>query len=109
MESSGYFFISTLARLSTAARNILINKLMKYRLDKRTVRWTEIRLNCQAQRVTVSGTKSSWRLVTNDVPQEFVLVPVLFSAFVNDLEGGRVYTLGKFADDTKLGSGCYVK
>jgi len=41
-------FISSSARLSTASCNILINKLMKYRLGKRTVRWTEIILNCQA-------------------------------------------------------------
>lgn len=47
---------------NTASDNILIDK---YRLDKRTVRWTENRLNYCSQRVEISGTKSSQRPVTS--------------------------------------------
>lgn len=33
----------------TVTHNILLDKLMKYRLDKWTVRWTEKWLNCWTQ------------------------------------------------------------
>jgi len=51
----------------TVSHNILIGKLWG-RLDKWSVRWIENWLNGRAQRVQMSGTKSSWRLVASDVP-----------------------------------------
>lgn len=53
----------------TVSCNILIDKLMKYGLDKWTVRWSENWLNCQAESVVISSTKSTWRLFTSDVLQ----------------------------------------
>lgn len=39
----------------------------------------------------------------NDIPQEWVLVPVLFIIFVGNMDSGIKCTLSKSADDTELG------
>jgi len=53
----------------TVSHSILLGKLRKCGLDEWSVKWIENWLNGQTQRVVISGTKSSWRLVISDVPQ----------------------------------------
>ena len=75
---------------------------MKYALDKQTVRWTENWLNSWAQRIVISGAKSSWRQVTSGVPQRLIVGLILFNIFTAKLGAGTESIVSKFAVDTKL-------
>lgn len=48
----------------------------------------------------IHSTKSSWKLVTGDVPQVLILSPLPLKIFNNDSDNGAACTLNKFPDDT---------
>lgn len=86
----------------TVSYNVPIGKLIKRGLVKWTMRQSENWLNCHAQRIVISGTKSIWRPVTSGVHQWSILRPVLFTIFINDQGDVAGCTLSKFADYTSL-------
>ena len=62
-------------------------------------------INCltdRKQRVVVDGEVSSWKSVLSGVTQGYVLGPILFLVYINDLEEGVTGSIFKFADDSKL-------
>lgn len=87
---------------STASHKVLTDQLMRYNPGQWTAQRVDNQLNCQAQRVLISGTKSSCSPVNSYAPQETLMGPILFNVFINGLDDGRERTLSTFADDTKL-------
>ena len=64
--------------------------------------WIADFLNDRYQRVTVRGQSSESHSVKSGVPQGSVLGPLLFLAYVNDLDDYCMSNILKYADDTKL-------
>ena len=54
------------------------------------------------QRVALNGCTSSWSEVDSGVPQGYVLGPLLFLVYINDIDDNIINKLSKFADDTNL-------
>jgi len=76
----------------------LLVKLHSFGIRGGTLRW----VSCRLQRVTLSGTQSSWRAVTSAVPQGTVLGPLLFLLYINDTASDIRSEIRLFADDCKL-------
>ena len=80
----------------------LIFKLRKLSINEKIVRWIESWLSGRRQRVVIEGIESGWEEVWSGVPQGSVLGPILFIAFINDIDENVLSRVLKFADDTKL-------
>ena len=50
----------------------------------------------------MGGKCSGWLIVLNGAPKGSVLGPLLFCAYINDLDDGMSSKISKFVDDTKI-------
>jgi hypothetical protein len=80
----------------------LLNKLEGYIITGKILGWIKNFLTDCKQKVVLNGSHSDWTEVTSGIPQGSVLVPILFTIYINDLPD-VVYNMAKtFADDIKL-------
>jgi len=83
---------------------ILIHKLKAYNLDPQVVEWIISFLYNRKQRIRLNNTFSEWKQVISGIPQGFILGPLLFLIYVNDIQkicksGSDLYL---YANDSKL-------
>jgi ribonuclease P/MRP protein subunit RPP40 len=79
-------------------------KLKKYGIRKDLLHWCKAYLSYRTQRVVLGNNISLWKLVTSGVPQGYVLGPLLFVIYVNDLIDGikNSCKMYKVINDTKI-------
>ncbi len=77
-------------------------KVKQLGIDGTIHEWIENWLRNRKQRIVINGTASDWAAVTSGVSQGSVLGSVLFTIYVNGIDGGLNNIISKFANDTKI-------
>ena len=80
----------------------LLHKARCMGIEGRLFDWLCDYLKDRKIRVVLNGQKSEWKNTTAGVPQGYILGPLLFLIFVNDITEGIESDIHLFADDTSL-------
>ena len=81
----------------------LLHKLKKtYDINGNFLMWFEDYLNDRNQKVLINGKSSSQKPVLAGIPQGFVLGPLLFIIYINDISDDLTGLAPRFAKDTSL-------
>jgi intein/homing endonuclease len=80
----------------------LLFKLKQSVISGNLFNWFKNYLSGRSQRVVINGSNSDWLSINAGVPQWFILDPLLFIIFINDIVHGIDAQIKLFADDTSL-------
>ena len=80
----------------------LLHKLEVYGIQDKLLMWFKHFLVGRQQCVVLNNIQSSWSTVTSGVPLGFLLGPLLFTIFVNNIPHIVRSDVYLFADDIKL-------
>lgn len=98
---AGAVFLDLKKAFDTVNHNILISKLAKFNLSKKTLSWFESYLKGLEQCVVINSVRSTFLKIKTGI-QGTVLGPILFSLYINDLPDVVCPDIGllMYADDT---------
>ena len=96
-------FVDLQKAFDTVDHKILLSKLSHYGINGFANKWLESYLTNRSQSVTLSGCTSDDQNITCGVPQGSILVPLLFTMYINDMHKAfNECLVHHFADDTNL-------
>ena len=96
-------FVDLHKAFDTVDHSILLSKLCHYGIRGLTNEWFESYLANRKQFVSINGFVSSTSSIASGVPQGYVLGPLLFLLYINDLHVAIKHcTFLHFADNTNL-------
>ena len=80
----------------------LLHKLSSLGICGPLLKWFSSYLTLRKQRVVCSNVSSDWSIINAGVPQGFILGPLLFLIYINDIVSQINTNVRLFADDTSL-------
>ena len=100
---NGALFLDLKKDFDTVNHAILLRKLQIYGVDLHSLRWFKSYLSNRKQSTFVNGTQSIYLDILCGVPQGYVLGPLLFLVYINDIEQCELSSkVEMYADDTSL-------
>ena len=99
---TGMVMIDLQKAFDTVDHDILLNKLKAIGLDDLSTSWFSSYLKNRFQKTEVDGIFSDPMVVPCGVPRGFILGPLLFLIYVNDMEAAVSCRLILYADDSAL-------
>jgi len=79
-----------------------MSKITGCGVDGKVYNWINSWLNGRKQRVVINGIHSYWCVDLSGIPQEWVLGPLLFVIYINDIDININNIILKFAGDAKI-------